>query len=659
MPPSHISVTLALRGAARFAAEVRAARKELIKLRRATQGGGAGLRLFGIGLRVAGLGAIWASQGVAALTLATVGLVSALGPVLGLVGALPAGLALVAQAFAVWKLATLGVTDALGPLSGAIDPDKFAALSRPAQDLVLALDAMKGSVRSLQRDLQGGLFPGVLAGLIAARPALAALRGPLIDTARGTGAWVASLGRLVGSKGFLSDLRTQAQFNNVQLGRLGVAALHLVNVFRNLMVGSRGLVSWIVRGVAAFAKWADHTTKAARASGGLQRGFHTVQVTTSRIVRILWRFGKAILNIGRVGKREIGDGILVWLVEGATALERWTRSEAGIRKMTAAFTWAKGVLASIGIWMQRISTEAGPGLSELFRNIIGIMNRLAQSDGGVVALKLYVGAINQLAGALNWALEKVPGLKFAISALLAVMILNKVTGFGTAIWTLGRAIAGTTLVARLAYPAFWALNGALVGLRAAAAAAWVAVTGPVGLVVLGVAAVVAAVLVLYNKWGWFHRAVDNTWDFIQSHWHLLGTILLAPFLPVVKVIEAIVSGIGKVKGLAGGIGGKAKSVYDAITPWAAGGVVNSPLQLVGERGPEIAAMPMGTRVFSAPETRTMLRAPTMPRVSGGGGGSAGGSSGPTIVRNYITLQVDRHVLARTVNDVVADERAGG
>ena len=558
-PPNDITVTLALRGAARFAAEVRAARKELKKLGDETRGR---TKVF----RALGLSFLWASQGAAALSLAGVGLVSALAPVTGLVGTLPAGLLLLGQAFGVLKLATKGVGDALGPLSGAIDPDKFAALTRPAQDFVLALDAMKGSVRGLQRDLAAGLFPGLLAGLLAARPALDALHGPLVDTARGTGAWAESLGRLVGSAGFLADLRSQAEFNNVQLGRLGVAALHLVNVFRNLMVGSRALVSWIVRGVASFAAWADHATAAGRASGGLQDGFHTVQVTTSRIVRLLWRFGGALVNIGRVGKREIGDGILVSLVKGATALERWTGSEEGIRKMTRAFTWSRDVLASIGLWMDRMAAQAGPGLAELFGNVVGIMNSLAQSDGGMVVLRLYAGALNDLAVALGWALQNVPGLQFGLSALLAVMILNKVTGFGGAVWLLGRAIASTTAVAWLASPAFWALNSALVGLRVAATAAWLAVTGPVGLTVLAIAAVSAAVVVLYDKWGWFHRAVDNTWDWISDHWHLLGAILLAPFLPVVKVIEGIVAGVGKIPGFAGGRLGQARGALERHQP---------------------------------------------------------------------------------------------
>lgn len=664
----HITVTMRLRNAAKFAAEVRHNRKEIQKFGRAVRQAdkdGVGLRvaLGGIstGLRLTALGLVVATQGAIALAVGTVGLTSALGPLLGLVGALPAGLAMVAQAFGVVKLASMGVGAALGPLSGAIDPDKFAALTGPAQAFVLALDAMKGSVRGLQRDLAGGLFPGVLAGLIAARPALEALRGPLIETARGTGAWVASLGRLVGSAGFLADLRSQAAFNNVQLGRLGVAGLHLVNVFRNLMVGSRGLVSWIVRGVKSFAAWADRTTSAARATGGLQRGFHTVQVTTQRVVLLFWRFGKALVNIGRIGKREVGDGLLVTLLKGATALERWTRSEAGIRKIGAAFAWSRRILGGVADFMHRASTGAGPELVALLRNIVNAINPILSSGGSVVVLRLYAQGLNMIASAAGFLVRNVPGASFALSAFLALTVLNKVTGvvaMAGAMKSLGIAILTTAAGTRTGAAAFWALNGALAATRAAAAAAWVAITGPVGLAVLGIAAVTAGVTVLYVKWGWFHRAVDNTWDFITRNWATLGAVLLAPFAPFLAVIRAIVAGVGKIAGFAGKIGGGLSKGFSAVTPFAAGGVVRSPLQLMGERGPELAAMPIGTRVISAPETRQMLRAPTVPRVSGAPS-MAGRSGAPSMIRIHNVMQVDKRVLAELVSEVMADEAAAG
>ncbi len=688
-----ITVTMRLRNAAKFAAEVRANRKEIQKFGKAAKKAGddsVGLRValggLSTGLRLTALGLVVAAQGGVALAVGMVGLTSALGPLLGLVGALPAGLLLVAQAFGVVKLAGMGVGAALGPLSEAIDPDKFALLSTSAQDFVLALDAMKSSVRGLQRDLAGGLFPGVVAGLIAARPALDALHGPLVGTAHVLGAFARNLGQLVGSAGFLADLRSQASFNNVQLTRLGSAALHLVNVFRNLMVGSRGLVGWIVQGVESFAAWADRTTTAARATGGLERGFHTVQVTTQRVVLLFWRFGTALLNIGRIGKREVGDGLLVHLLRGATALERWTRSEAGIRKIGEAFAWSRRILGGVADFMHRAATGAGPELVVLLRNIVNALNPILSSGGGVVVLSLYANGLSMIAAAAGLLVRNVPGATFALSAFFAVIVLNKMTGaLG---WLIGglRLLTVTTTGTTAAQAAnmgvmmmlktmYMAFAASTVGVRlgligvaisesavgVAAGAMWTAITGPVGLAVLAIGAVVAAVVVLYNKWGWFRQAVQDAWEWIKTAWSNLGDILLAPFRPLLSMIQTIIGGVGKITGALGGVGkliGKGAGAVRDILPFAAGGVVNSPLQLVGERGPELAAFPIGTRVVSAPETRQMLRAPTTPSVSGAAR-SGGGSGAPTIVRNYITLQLDKRVLTKVVNDVVADERAAG
>ncbi|MEJ7891713.1 MAG: hypothetical protein WKF94_03645 [Solirubrobacteraceae bacterium] len=57
----------------------------------------------------------------------------------------------------------------------------------------------------------------------------------------------------------------------------------------------------------------------------------------------------------------------------------------------------------------------------------------------------------------------------------------------------------------------------------------------------------------------------------------------------------------------GGSGIFPKNSLLGLAGFAAGGVVRSPLQIVGEQGPELAALPMGSRVFTAGQTSRMLR----------------------------------------------------
>jgi len=71
-----------------------------------------------------------------------------------------------------------------------------------------------------------------------------------------------------------------------------------------------------------------------------------------------------------------------------------------------------------------------------------------------------------------------------------------------------------------------------------------------------------------------------------------------------------------------------------VAPHAGGGTVRSALQLVGERGPELVALPQRSEVFTADQTRAML---------------AGRSGGPAR---------DEAMLARMIGDAVAKQIAG-
>ena len=71
---------------------------------------------------------------------------------------------------------------------------------------------------------------------------------------------------------------------------------------------------------------------------------------------------------------------------------------------------------------------------------------------------------------------------------------------------------------------------------------------------------------------------------------------------------------------------------------AQGGVVTTPFQLVGEEGPEIAALPMGTRIFPADQTAAMLSAslgatPSPALTSGASGGTTYNISIGNVIAN--------------------------
>ena len=54
----------------------------------------------------------------------------------------------------------------------------------------------------------------------------------------------------------------------------------------------------------------------------------------------------------------------------------------------------------------------------------------------------------------------------------------------------------------------------------------------------------------------------------------------------------------------------AKAIGEALGFWSTGGVIDKPLQMVGEKGPELVSLPKGTRVHSNTETRGMVNGGT-------------------------------------------------
>ncbi|MCA1571696.1 MAG: hypothetical protein LC798_15560 [Chloroflexi bacterium] len=656
MADETLSVKIKLRDAARFAADAEMDRRaikdvgdEAQRTGRKSKKAGKEINIFAgtiTALRVVAVSAVVGltllSGPMAALAVGAIGLAGSLGSLIGLLGALPAAGALAGQGLGVVKLATQGLMDAVGPLSGAIDPDRFALLGPAAQDFALALDAMKGPVRDLQGRLQAGLFPGLTRGLIAARPALDALADPLANTSRILGSLGERLGRLVGSAGFLADLRSQAQFNNVQIARLGGAGLHLVNVLRNLMVGSRGLVGWVVKLAAGWADTADTTVASWRASGKLADMFETVRLTTERVGKILWRLGVALFNVGRIGKREIGDGLLVWLLRTVTAFERWTSSPEGIARITQGFRDARDTLRDVAAFMVRaggaMSTTVIPTIAALADALRPI---LAEGSGGFI-LTMYANGLRLIATAAGFLIQNVPGASGALSALFAVLIVNKIAGFNVLAGVI-RAVGAAALFATAPMAglstAFWALNASM----AANPLVWIA-----GAII----AVGTAFYLAYTKIEPFRNAVDWVVDRLGDLWDLLKKV-----------------GAALAKFTSGAIG-KALGVVQSINPFAAGGIVNTPLQIVGERGPELAALPIGSRVFTASQTESLLRPPRGPEVAtqrlrpprtapvqraAGGPGAVS----PIHVHVHSTLKMDRRTIAKGVSDVIVDEKANG
>ena len=148
---------------------------------------------------------------------------------------------------------------------------------------------------------------------------------------------------------------------------------------------------------------------------------------------------------------------------------------------------------------------------------------------------------------------------------------------------------------------FMIIAGALAAIAASIVAINIAMAlNPIGLIVIGVIALVAALAIAYKKFEGFRNIVDAVFGAIKFY---INNVTIPLFNTLVDVFKTVFNGIAvvwnntfgklsfKVPSWVPGIGGKGFDVPD-IPMLAAGGIVTGPtLAMIGEAGPE-AVIPL-------------------------------------------------------------------
>lgn len=323
----------------------------------------------------------------------------------------------------------------------------------------------------------------------------------------------------------------------------------------------------------------------------------------------------------------------------------------------------------------------------------------AMEKNGLTMDKSGVQKSLDLAKAQREMRASMEGVKVSIGqALIPIMvklsqtILPIVQGFAdlmrkspiltTAVIALATAFAGMIVITKV-IAVVKGFTGAMAALNAVMAA------NPIVLVVLAVAALVAGLIIAYQKVGWFRDGVDAAmsaitgavsaaFGWIKSNWPLLLAILTGPFgLAVVAIAkhwdkikagakatkDAIVNFFRALPGeiasiigsLGSSIGGALKDAVKAVLPGplakllGTGGIIAAQTGLtagggknvlVGERGPEMLTLPSGSRV-------TPLPPPTL------AGSQLGGGEQTVVAQVFL----DRRQIAEAQASYVAERQA--
>lgn len=225
------------------------------------------------------------------------------------------------------------------------------------------------------------------------------------------------------------------------------------------------------------------------------------------------------------------------------------------------------------------ATAAGTAEGQMKR--FGIAISEAKENIGAALIPVVEKALPLLTAMGSWAQD---------NTTTFLVIAGVIGGIAVAILAANAAIKIYTLYTQISTAAQWLWNAALTA-------------NPLGLIVVGIAAVIAIMAILYTKFEGVRKVVDNVFGFIKDV--VMGSIdvittyvqtVLGVYKTIFNTIAKLWNNtIGKLSfefpSWVPGLGGKGFSVPN-IPMLGDGGIVSSPtLAMIGERGPE-AVIPL-------------------------------------------------------------------
>lgn len=296
----------------------------------------------------------------------------------------------------------------------------------------------------------------------------------------------------------------------------GVLALSVVAYAAKLTIAAgKSVISFGKMGVSA-----------AKGTANIIRGFHNASVAADEASGAAGTFGgnlrkgwDAAARGAKAGARSIGNaarsagqavkslGSTIGRVSKSGATSAWNGTVSGVKGVGRAAKSAGNSLKTFGSTVGRVSRSAGRSAwTAMVSGLKGVGGALrsAALASAQFTRAMFQSAIAGVRAAASWVAQKV-------------------------------ALVATAVAQRAAAAAEWLLNIALDA-------------NPVVLIVLGIMALIAGLVLAYNKIGWFRAFVDGAFKgiaaivgwlvgFVKGHWQLLLAILTGPIGIAVLLVK--------------------------------------------------------------------------------------------------------------------------
>ena len=502
-----------------------------------------------------------AGTSIGALAVPAATAVAALAPLAGSLLALPAVAFGAAGATNALKLGMSGFSDALKNMG---DPKKFAKalaeLSPNARAAALAVKDVAGEWRGMRDTVQDNLFQGVAAQV---KPFSQAV---LPELTKGLGAWATAWNKVATSA--MSAITEQAKAGRIapvlaagsaSMGRMSAAVGPLVRGILNLAnAGAQlggGFAGSVNRASMAFERWTQRITTDGsfqRWASGAATAFRQLGGIFLQTGRIIAGVFVAIKNAGTgagLGVFEANLRAIADVVNGPafqTGLTSFFQgTSAGMAGLRLALPAVGGLLAQLGQTIGVLASSFGPILGVALGAAATGLTRLLQIVTPLIP-KIAAGlspAVNALAPVLAPLAVVVGGLGLAFLKLAPVL-----TMVGGAFTRLG------PLLARL-FPTLSALVarfGASKVALAVLARAFTFLTGPVGIAIGVISALIPVLMHLWRTNEGFRGAVTAAWNAVKAAVSTAASFISGA---VSRLVGSVRSANGPMAGIKGAWGG--------------------------------------------------------------------------------------------------------
>lgn len=427
-------------------------------------------------------------------------------------------------------LATVGGGGGRNPAAEA-----YAKLSTAGKQLVDVIKELRPQFAGLRNVVQQATFAGVAGDVRKLATAyLPVLRTQLAGIGSGWNLAFRQTAKLVESEGFVADINATLRNTVTFSRRLGESWKPFVSAFRQwTLVGSTflpGIGDWILRIGQRFDAWST----AARESGRAQSWIKDALTVLDQTWSVLKNLGSAIVGIFRAGSG--GPNWLPGLAAGTAALTAWINSPVGQGRLAMIFS----TLRDVGSALFAVLVHGVPALLALGAAAGGTLTDTFTVFGTVIGfladhIEILTGLLPYLVtGFLLWKSAQLAELPVATARLVvagAQVLATRKNALALRANTaalLGEEVATKRSVIAMIAHAAWS------GIVKAATVVWTGVqwllnaaltANPIGLVIIAIAALVAAIVLIATKTTWFQTIWENVWSFLK----MIGRWFAGPF----------------------------------------------------------------------------------------------------------------------------------